>query len=136
MGLEQWAQRPWWPNWVAQVDNEHGLVGVAGAGMVCIIWPNPQGACAGHPYGTNTLEETSLVLPVFCRRKPIVLTCAMRPATAQCPMGRKTCAISVTLAATLSAGGDGGGCRGYSAVAVQKCILYRLDAFDSATTGR
>lgn len=89
-------------------------------------------------HGTDTLEETAYVLQrVLQPTKPVVLTCAMRPASALVPDGPQNLSDAVTVAR----GADGGGvvvvCAGqvHSAWDVAKVHTYRLDAFDSGDAG-
>ena len=93
-------------------------------------------------HGTDTLEETAFflhaVLPVALQlRKPVVLTCAMRPASALSPDGPQNLLDAVVLARTAGACGVIAVCAGvvHSALAVQKVHVYRPDAFSSGDAG-
>lgn len=93
-------------------------------------------------HGTDTLEETAYflhaVLPAaLLARKPVVLTCAMRPATALMPDGPQNLMDAMSVAVTPGACGVVAVCAGtvHAAVDVQKVHPYRLDAFDSGDAG-
>ena len=89
-------------------------------------------------HGTDTLEETAFFLHQLLRpRKPVVLTCAMRPATARTPDGPQNLLDAVAVAQDPQATGVLVVCAGtvHGAVDVQKVHTYRLDAFDSGDAG-
>ena len=93
-------------------------------------------------HGTDTLEETafflSLVLPQqLLAQKPVVLTCAMRPASSQAPDGPQNVLDAVAVARSAGARGVLVVCAGsvHSARDVQKVHPYRLNAFDSGDAG-
>ena len=89
-------------------------------------------------HGTDTLEETAFFLHcVLAASKPVVLTCAMRPATALSPDGPQNVRDAIGVAATAGAHGVSVVCAGvvHSAVDVQKVHTYRLDAFASGDGG-
>jgi len=93
-------------------------------------------------HGTDTLEETAFflqsVLPAeLVNAKPVVLTCAMRPASAQSPDGPQNLLDSVVVALTEGAHGVVVVCAGvvHGAQDVQKSHTYRLDAFSSGDGG-
>ncbi len=93
-------------------------------------------------HGTDTLEETaffiSQVLPVeLLRSKPVVLTCAMRPASSSAPDGPQNVADAVSTALDCAARGVVVVCAGtvHSARDVQKVHPYRVNAFDSGDCG-
>lgn len=91
-----------------------------------------QGVVITH--GTDTLEETAWFLQAVLQpRKPVVLTCAMRPATALVPDGPQNLLDAVVVAGCLAATGVLAVCAGrvHGAVDVAKVHSYRLDAFDS-----
>lgn len=102
----------------------------------------PQVAAVVVTHGTDTLEETAFflarVLPqALLRTKPVVMTCAMRPATAMAPDGPANLLDAVALALEPSARGVLVSCAGsiHSALHVQKVHPYRLDAFSSGEAG-
>lgn len=89
-------------------------------------------------HGTDTLEETAYVLHrVLAPSKPVVLTCAMRPATALSPDGPQNIADAV--AVTLTPGARGvvvlAAGRLHRAAGVRKVHPYRVDAFSSGDAG-
>lgn len=93
-------------------------------------------------HGTDTLEETAFflhsVLPAdLLLHKPVVLTCAMRPASSQSPDGPQNLLDSVAVARHAGAHGVVAVCAGkvHGAQDVQKVHTYRLDAFDSGDSG-
>lgn len=89
-------------------------------------------------HGTDTLEETAFFLhSVLASAKPVVLTCAMRPASALSPDGPQNVRDAVSVAATSGARGVSVVCAGtiHAAADVQKVHTYRLDAFGSGDGG-
>lgn len=89
-------------------------------------------------HGTDTLEETAYFLhAVLAPAKPVVLTCAMRPATALVPDGPQNLLDAVTVAGAAGARGVVAVCAGtiHGAVEVTKRHTYRLDAFGSGDAG-
>jgi len=125
---------------VAQIDSKD---------MSFAIWQNLARRCAHWlaeadvagvviTHGTDTLEETAFFLQsVLAPSKPVVLTCAMRPATALAPDGPQNVRDAIVVAATPGAKGVVAVCAGtvHSAFDVQKVHTYRLDAFDSGDRG-
>lgn len=88
-------------------------------------------------HGTDTVEETAWFLHrVLAPRKPLVLACAMRPATALVPDGPQNLLDAVAVARHGLAGVSVV-CAGvvHAAMDVRKVHPYRLDAFDSGETG-
>ena len=89
-------------------------------------------------HGTDTLEETAWFLQeVLHTRKPVVLTCAMRPATALAPDGPQNLLDALAVVRHPEAQGVLAVCAGRCgcARAVQKVHPYRLDAFSSGEAG-
>lgn len=93
-------------------------------------------------HGTDTLEETafflSRILPAaLLAGKPVVLTCAMRPASAHSPDGPQNILDAIAVAKNAAARGVVAVCAGkiHAAQYVQKVHPYRLDAFDSGDAG-
>ncbi len=89
-------------------------------------------------HGTDTLEETAYFLQrVLAPAKPVVLTAAMRPATALQPDGPQNLLDAVRVVRTAGARGVvvvfGGEVHG--AADVRKRHSYRLNAFDSGDAG-
>ena len=133
---------------VAQIDSKD---------MECAVWqmlaqrcahwlaqPDVRGIVITH--GTDTLEETAFFLhqalpasPAAAQlaHKPVVLTCAMRPATARLADGPQNLADAVALVRDAGAHGVMAVCAGriHAARDVQKIHPYRLDAFSSGDAG-
>lgn len=89
-------------------------------------------------HGTDTLEETAFFLQQVLRpTKPVVLTCAMRPATALVPDGPQNLLDAVAVAGDVQAHGVVAVCAGliHAAEHVSKVHTYRVDAFDSGDAG-
>jgi L-asparaginase len=93
-------------------------------------------------HGTDTLEETAFflaqVLPQAQREsKPVVLTCAMRPASSQAPDGPQNMADATAVACTPGARGVLVVCAGviHDADNLRKVHPYRLDPFESGEAG-
>ena len=89
-------------------------------------------------HGTDTLEETAFFLhSVLAPSKPIVITCAMRPATALVPDGPQNLLDAMTVASADGARGVVAVCAGtiHAAPDVAKQHTYRLDAFTSGDAG-
>lgn len=89
-------------------------------------------------HGTDTLEETAYFLQALLSpSKPVVLTCAMRPADALAPDGPQNIRDAITVARNPNAQGVVVVCAGviHAALDVQKSHTYRLDAFSSGDGG-
>ena len=89
-------------------------------------------------HGTDTLEETAYFLhAVLAPAKPVVLTCAMRPATALVPDGPQNLLDAIAVARAPGVSGVVAVCAGviHSALDVAKQHTYRLDAFSSGDAG-
>jgi len=126
---------------VAQLDScdmDHATwVRLALAAEHHLARPEVAGVVVTH--GTDTLEETAIFLHHTVRAsKPVVLTAAMRPATAPSPDGPQNLVDAVLLA------GGAGGARGVVAVLggvvhaghdLRKLHGYRVDAFGSGDAG-
>lgn len=139
-GLAQAAQRLVQVEQVAQIDSKNMDFGV---------WSALAGRCrellnddAVHAivvtHGTDTLEETAWFLhSVLDARKPLVLTCAMRPATAIAPDGPQNLLDAMAVANAAGACGVLVVCAGavHGARQVQKVHPYRVDAFTSGESG-
>ena len=85
-------------------------------------------------HGTDTLEETAYFLQrVLAPTKPVVLTAAMRPATALAPDGPQNLFDAVQVAAAPGAAGVVLAFAGrvHAAAQVRKVHSYRVDAFES-----
>lgn len=89
-------------------------------------------------HGTDTLEETAFFLhSVLPATKPVVLTCAMRPATALAPDGPQNVRDAISVASAPDARGVMAVCAGtiHGGLDIQKTHTYRLDAFSSGDAG-
>ena len=89
-------------------------------------------------HGTDTLEESAWLLQRLLNpSKPVVLTCAMRPATALVPDGPQNLADALVVAAEAGARGVLAVCAGriHAGAEVRKVHHFRLDAFDSGEAG-
>ena len=125
---------------VAQIDSKDMSFAVwaqlAGRVQHFLAQPDVQGIVITH--GTDTLEETAYFLQAVCNpAKPVVLTCAMRPATALAPDGPQNVLDAVAVARHAGATGVVAVCAGtiHSALDVQKVHTYQLDAFSSGDGG-
>jgi L-asparaginase len=91
-------------------------------------------------HGTDTLEETAYflhrVIAPALQAKPVVMTCAMRPATSSEADGPRNLRDAVIVAADAQARGVLVVCAGqvHHALAVQKMHSYAQDAFSSGDT--
>jgi L-asparaginase len=89
-------------------------------------------------HGTDTLEETAFLLQTVLRpSKPVVLTCAMRPATALVPDGPQNLLDALAVAQHPDAAGVVVVCAGlvHSGLDVAKVHTYQPNAFDSGDAG-
>ncbi len=89
-------------------------------------------------HGTDTIEETAYFLQaVLSTGKPVVLTCAMRPATALSPDGPQNVIDAIAVAEHAGAQGAMVVCAGvvHDALSVQKTHTYQLNAFSSGDAG-
>jgi L-asparaginase len=100
--------------------------------------PQVKGIVITH--GTDTLEETAYflhrVIPSALQSKPIVITCAMRPATSVEADGPRNLRDAVIVARDAKAKGVLAVCAGdvHHALYVQKIHTYALNAFSSGET--
>lgn len=105
----------------------------------CRHWlqqPEVKGLVITH--GTDTIEETAYLLQrVLVPAKPVVLTCAMRPASALAPDGPQNIADAVAVVTSESAQGVVVVCAGviHGPGEVAKVHPYRLDPFSSGDAG-
>ena len=125
---------------VAQVDSKNmSFATWRSLAERCAHWlaePDVAGLVITH--GTDTLEETAFFLQsVLAPLKPVVLTCAMRPATSLAPDGPQNVRDAIAVASSPDAHGVVAVCAGavHSAFDVQKVHTYRADAFDSGDSG-
>jgi L-asparaginase len=125
---------------VAQIDSKDMDVEVwRQLALRCAHWladPGVQAVVVTH--GTDTLEETAWFLQAVLQpAKPVVLTCAMRPASALMADGPQNLLDAMAVASHPGARGVVAVCAGtvHLAQDVQKVHTYRLDAFDSGDAG-
>ncbi len=125
---------------VAQLDSkdmDHAIW--QALALRCQHWlaqPEVGGIVVTH--GTDTLEETAWFLQcVLGAEKPVVLTCAMRPATALAPDGPQNLLDALAVVRDPQTQGVQVVCAGriHSARDVQKTHPYRLDAVSSGEGG-
>ena len=114
-GLPALAQVPLASEQVAQVDSKDMGPAVWQPLVArCAHWlaqPDVQGIVITH--GTDTLEETAWLLQrVLAPAKPVVLACAMRPATALSPDGPQNIVDAVAVVRTPGARGVSAVCAG------------------------
>ena len=125
---------------VAQINSKDMVLGVwqALAARVAAHLDRPEVAGIVITHGTDTIEETALLLQTVLKpSKPVVLTCAMRPATALVPDGPQNLSDAVAVALHSQAQGVVVVCAGriHSALDVAKVHPYRTDPFDSGDAG-
>lgn len=125
---------------VAQLDSKDMDFGTWGRLLSrCRHWlaePHVQGLVITH--GTDTLEETAWFLHrMLDTAKPVVLTCAMRPATSTMADGPQNILDAIAVARAPGARGVVAVCAGtvHDARHVAKVHPYRLDAFGSGEAG-
>lgn len=125
---------------LAQVDSKdmgfEVWCDLARAVQAALMRPDVAGVVVTH--GTDTLEETAWFLQaVLAPAKPVVLTAAMRPATALSADGPQNLADAVMVAAWPQARGVVAVLSGrvHGAADVRKAHTYRVDAFDSGDAG-
>ena len=125
---------------VAQLDSKDmsHAVWQALAQRVAAHLVRPEVAGIVITHGTDTLEETAWFLHrVLAPTKPVVLTCAMRPASSLQPDGPQNLLDAVTVAQTPRAAGVLCVAAGQvlAAADVRKVHGYRIDAFSAGDAG-
>ena len=125
---------------VAQLDSKDmSFAAWRSLALRCAHWLAQDGvAGVVVTHGTDTLEETAFFLhSVLATTKPVVLTCAMRPATALYPDGPQNMRDAIAVVLAPAARGVMVVCAGrvHGAADVQKVHTYRLDAFSSGDVG-
>jgi L-asparaginase len=125
---------------VAQINSKDMVLSVwqALAAKVAEHLDRPEVAGIVITHGTDTIEETAFLLQTLLRpSKPVVLTCAMRPATALVPDGPQNLSDAVAVALHPGARGVVVVCAGriHGAIDVAKVHPYRTDPFDSGDAG-
>ncbi|MFN7123567.1 MAG: asparaginase [Hydrogenophaga sp.] len=125
---------------VAQINSKDMTLGVwqALVARVAEHLDRPEVAGIVITHGTDTIEETAFLLQTLLKpSKPVVLTCAMRPATALVPDGPQNLSDAVAVALHPGARGVVVVCAGriHGAVDVAKVHPYRTDPFDSGDAG-
>ena len=139
-GLQELANGALVAEQVAQIDSKD---------MDLEVWRALVLRCAHHlaapdvcgliiTHGTDTLEETAWFLQqALAPHKPVVLTCAMRPATALAPDGPQNLLDAVAVALAPGATGVLVVAAGeiHDARHVQKVHPYRVQAFNSGDAG-
>jgi L-asparaginase len=125
---------------VAQIDSKDMSFQIwRELALRCEHWlaqPEVGGLVISH--GTDTLEETAFFLhAVLTLAKPVVLTCAMRPATALAPDGPQNLVDAVMVASHPEAHGVVVVCDGtiHGALDVSKQHTTRVDTFSSGDAG-
>jgi L-asparaginase len=125
---------------LAQIDSSdmrHGIWrALAAAAHEQLARPEVAGVVVTH--GTDTLEETAYVLHrTVDAPKPLVLTAAMRPATAPSPDGPQNLLDAVTVARTPGAAGVLAVVAGriHAGAELRKLHGWRVDAFGSGEAG-
>ena len=121
------------------LDPSHWQLLAARVGQ-CLERPSVGGVVITH--GTDTLEETAFFLartlpaPLLAA-KPVVMTCAMRPATAMSPDGPQNLRDATVVACAHGAHGVMVVCQGevFDGAQVQKNHPYRLNPFDAGDYG-
>ncbi len=129
---------------VAQIDSKDmDFATMARVSARCAYWlAQDDVAAVVVTHGTDTLEETAwflhLSLPADLQgAKPVVMTCAMRPATSNESDGPRNLRDAVSVALDARARGVLAVCAGdiHSAEHVQKLYSHALNAFGSGDAG-
>lgn len=128
------------PLQIAQVDSKDMGPAVWGPLLLaleaCLADPQVRSVVITH--GTDTIEETAFLLGcLIAPLKPVVLTCAMRPASALAPDGPQNMRDALSVAMDPLAVGVHVVAAGWvhAAMHVTKVHPYRVDAFSSGELG-
>ncbi len=139
-GLPAWEGQAVDVEQVAQINSKDMTLPVwqALVSRLVVHLQRPEVAGVVVTHGTDTIEETAWLLQsVLKPGKPVVLTCAMRPATAVAPDGPQN--LSDALAVVQASGGQGVSvvCGGqvHTARDVAKVHPYRIQPFSSGEAG-
>lgn len=140
-GLQKAARGTLVAEQVSQIDSKDmgGKVWLALAQRCAQHLDDPEVRGVVITHGTDTLEETAWFLHevLDSRTKPVVLTCAMRPATALTPDGPQNLLDAVAVAGAPGAQGVLVVASGeiHGARQVQKVHPYRVNAFNAGEAG-
>lgn len=139
-GLPAWADQAVDVEQVAQINSKDMTLPVWQALVARLVahLQRPEVAGVVITHGTDTIEETAWLLQRLLRpARPVVLTCAMRPATAVSPDGPQN--LSDALAVVQAPGSCGVSvvCGGQAHLAkdVAKVHPYRVQPFSSGEAG-
>lgn len=137
------------PAFAGQAVEAHTLARLDSCDMDHATWAALRRCVADHlartevagvvvTHGTDTLEETAYFLHrTLAAAKPVVLTAAMRPATALSPDGPQNLQDALTLARCPGARGVlvAFGGRAWAGADLRKVHGFRIDAFDGGDAG-
>lgn len=137
------------PAWEGQAVDVEQVAQINSKDMTLPVWQalvarlvahlqRPEVAGIVVTHGTDTLEETAWLLQsVLKPGKPVVLTCAMRPATAVAPDGPQNLSDALAVVQAPGARGVSVVCGGQVHLArdVVKVHPYRLQPFSSGEAG-
>lgn len=139
-GLPAWADQAVDVEQVAQINSKDMTLPVWQALMARLVHhlarPEVVGVVVTH--GTDTIEESAWLLQsVLQPGKPVVLTCAMRPATAVSPDGPQNMSDALAVVRAPAACGVSVVCGGQAHLArdVAKIHPYRVQPFSSGEAG-
>lgn len=139
-GLPAWAGQAVDVEQVAQINSKDMTLPVWQALMARVAAhlerPEVEGVVITH--GTDTIEESAWLLQsVLQPAKPVVLTCAMRPATAVSPDGPQNLSDALAVVRAPGACGVSVVCGGQAHLArdVAKVHPYRVQPFSSGEAG-
>ncbi len=139
-GLPAWAGQAVDVEQVAQINSKDMTLPVWQALMARLVahLQRPEVAGVVVTHGTDTIEETAWLLQRVLRpARPVVLTCAMRPATAVSPDGPQNLSDALAVVRAPGACGVSVVCGGqvHPARDVAKVHPYRVQPFSSGEAG-